>query len=482
MKNSIFAKTISACESPLSWCMFLLLPLNDLFLKQFWAGLLSGKLSDFAWIYIFPLLILLLLGVLLPNNLTDKKEIGWLVYFLVAVIFVLMKSSPLINRYINNTVFFFLNVPVQNRVDPTDNYALMSLLLGFILWNRSPHALSTKKSKMLFYISLFSFILIADSAMPDFGLTDICAEGDTLFTFSNHYRFHSSDHGITWTKFDNKINCYEENSQKKTNEVMSTDGRFRLRYQAGEKIEQSIDNGKSWQIVYDLVPKSDFQDYFNNRSQYYMNNPGPHSAIYDPTTGSFLFTMGHEGILIRKSTGDWEWVMVGGYYLKIPSNTDRMKLLLDGQYLVALLVSLAVFIASIIGYKNGKIRFWFGILILMGIIFIILKVNPISNNGYFPPFYYVGPIILLIVGAYLCIKIIEKNENSKSIRQFLPLIFFSLTNGFIYLVLFLLWTYWIIPYFSEVLSIEMVVLISSFLLGRYIAFKNKLIGAKISPF
>lgn len=482
MKNLVLSKTIGVCANPLSWCLFLLLPINDLILKQFWPGFLSGKLSDFSWIYIIPLLILLLLGVFLPNNLTNNKGLGWLVYFLVAVIFVLMKSSPLVNRFINNLVFLFLRVPVQNRVDPTDIYALFGLLVGLILWNRSQHVIQIKKTNTIFYISLFSLLLLADSAMPDYGLTVFCSDGDRLFTSSNHYLFLSSNHGLTWTEYHDKTNCKIDESLEKSNEITSIDKKIWLRYRAGEKIEQSLENGKSWQLAYDLLPKSDFQKYFNNRSQYYMNNPGPHSAIYDPTTGNFLFTMGHEGILLRKSTGIWEWVKVGKYSLNIPTNNDRVMILLDGQYLLAILISLAVFITSILRYKDGKIRFWFVILTILGIILITLIANPILNNGYFPLFYYAGPIFLLLVGIYLCIKTIGRGENHRTIKQYLPLLIFSLANGIIYLMLILLWTFWIIPYFNEVLSLEMLILVSSILIGRYIAYKNNLIGEKFSPF
>ena len=122
-----------------------LLLLNDFFIKRYWHGPVSGKLSDFAGLFVFPLFWV----AVLPRA---RK----IIYGLTAGLFVLWKSSasqPLIDAWNALTV---LNI--SRVVDYTDLLALTVLPLSFAYSLRPCRA--AKEQGLLYvigFVSVFAF-------------------------------------------------------------------------------------------------------------------------------------------------------------------------------------------------------------------------------------------------------------------------------------------------------------------------------------
>jgi len=125
-------------------CLFVLL-LNDFVLKQQIHNGLTGKLSDFAGLFVFPLF----LTALFP-------KLRSYVYFLVAFTFIFWKSSysqPVIDSW-NNLSFF----AIGRTVDSGDLFALLVLPFSYTYSRISSRAL---RSRAVIYfvaiISVFAF-------------------------------------------------------------------------------------------------------------------------------------------------------------------------------------------------------------------------------------------------------------------------------------------------------------------------------------
>lgn len=104
---------------PLFLLSITLLILNDWVFKNAFHNELTGKLSDFAGLFAFPFLF----SVLFPR----KKRF---VHIITAIGF-LYWNSPLSQSFI---VFFnHWNIPINRTIDYTDNIALLSIILSYVV-------------------------------------------------------------------------------------------------------------------------------------------------------------------------------------------------------------------------------------------------------------------------------------------------------------------------------------------------------------
>lgn len=112
-------KNLNKIGHPLFLLSILLLVLNDWMLKSVFHNELTGKLSDFAGLFAFPFLF----SVLFPR----KK----LLIHIVTAIGFLYWNSPLSQGLINLLNNWY--IPVVRTIDYTDNIALLSIVLSFIV-------------------------------------------------------------------------------------------------------------------------------------------------------------------------------------------------------------------------------------------------------------------------------------------------------------------------------------------------------------
>ncbi len=102
--------------------------LNDVYLKSAFSGWWTGKLSDFAGVFFFPL-FLVAVYVLLRNTVSKKSNWITRTNILVAiaitdVIFVLINTVPEADLFYE-TAYRFMGIPARNTMDTTDLIALL---------------------------------------------------------------------------------------------------------------------------------------------------------------------------------------------------------------------------------------------------------------------------------------------------------------------------------------------------------------------
>ena len=109
--------------SPYFLLALLLLLLNDHFLKAAYPGFLSGKLSDFAGLFIFPYFF----AALFPQGVKA-------IYWLSAIGFIWWKSAFATGFIYWWSVHIF---PIGRVVDSTDLIALLIMPISYLLWKKS---------------------------------------------------------------------------------------------------------------------------------------------------------------------------------------------------------------------------------------------------------------------------------------------------------------------------------------------------------
>ncbi|ALL05277.1 hypothetical protein AQ505_07095 [Pedobacter sp. PACM 27299] len=132
---------------PFLFCLLLLL-INDFYLKGAFHNTLTGKLSDFCGLFIFPIFW----SVFFP-----KRKLA--IFLLTGLLFMVWKSE-----YSTSFIEFFSAYcfPIQRVVDHTDIIALIVLPLAWYSLNRSKWSFKLSPS----FISLLAFFAFCASSVP----------------------------------------------------------------------------------------------------------------------------------------------------------------------------------------------------------------------------------------------------------------------------------------------------------------------------
>lgn len=128
--------------------LFILL-INDFYLKNKYPGLITGKLSDIAGLFIFPFLF----AVFFPS----KKILIYLITLFGFILWKLPLSDYFINLWNNN-----ISYNIDRVVDYTDYWALLILPFSYYYNPKSQFNYNGLFKKLLYFgiilISIFSFI------------------------------------------------------------------------------------------------------------------------------------------------------------------------------------------------------------------------------------------------------------------------------------------------------------------------------------
>jgi hypothetical protein len=154
---------VNAIRHPLWWAMLAVLIANDWWLKS--ASVLptsvTGKISDFAGLMVFPLLAALILG-----PLSQRKFVWAGIHIITGILFTAVNLIPsAANLYVNllNSIGFH----AQIWQDPTDLAALIMLPLSFLIYPRLTPMIRMNRSGQLlrcFSIAFAGFFCMASSS------------------------------------------------------------------------------------------------------------------------------------------------------------------------------------------------------------------------------------------------------------------------------------------------------------------------------
>jgi hypothetical protein len=136
-------KGICLALHPLFLVSLAILLINDHILKNLYPGFVTGKLSDFAGLFLFPVF----LYILFEGFFRSKKRLIFM-HILMGLVFIVWKlaSVEILLAKINELT----SIPMPGRVkDPSDLIALITLPLSYKFLNKSESFIELNKKKYI---------------------------------------------------------------------------------------------------------------------------------------------------------------------------------------------------------------------------------------------------------------------------------------------------------------------------------------------
>lgn len=148
---------ISLLLNPLVLSALLLLLINDHYIKLNFPGFLSGKISDFTGLFIFPIFLF----VVFRKYFNSNRSI-WVITIMTGFLFIAIKINSIFEIILK--CFSKFNLPKPNIVaDYTDLIALLVLPFSYLLISRNIQRSQISYRTYLFYplIILYGLSMIA---------------------------------------------------------------------------------------------------------------------------------------------------------------------------------------------------------------------------------------------------------------------------------------------------------------------------------
>ena len=308
-----FRTGLSALTHPAVLAAIALLLLNDHVFKRYFPSALTGKLSDFAGLLFFPLLLSALIGLLEKR---PRRAAGY-GFTLTGLVFFAIKLFPSAAEWTNEVLGWLLGGQVNIIPDPTDLMALVMLLPAWILWHAAPER---RFNPRLGYTALVigSLASLATSPCPPPTLiTRLVQTNGLIYAWGGGQIYQSADGGLTWTEGE-AVPAEQQKILQSIAElpaVVCESGNPQQCYRIGEKelvVEITVDGGHSWRTDWRLpVGRLTFM----NRSRSSILSceraviGGPFDLVLSPHN-SVVVAMGNEGVLVG-SAGSWQRIEVG---------------------------------------------------------------------------------------------------------------------------------------------------------------------------
>lgn len=457
-------KTISLLAHPASLAALLLLALNDFILKPYFPSGLSGKLSDFALLFLLPFLVIPLTAWVFKGN---EKAAAALAFALVGGAFSLLKLVPAAGAALTAATAR-LGLPLFTLPDPSDLIALSVLLPAWLLWN-SPSRLAMRRlaKPAWLLLPLAAALTLADAAMPDQGITCFVLNDrggiETSTTYSR--RFQSTDGGLTWTASSAQANftCPDHGDQV---DSAGPSGALSYRYLPGQVIERSQDGGQTWEAVYSFGQVSEAQQAYIAKTlptnRYYV--PGPLHGIYDPASGNVVFAMGLEGVLVYTQAGEWQWVAVSDYHRLTdqPMRFSDYAALLWGESFLALFTWMLAFSTlALTWHIKRTLRIVKVVIGWLGWLLAVFAFPAAIMNGAYAP----GMVFFayLVLGIYAAASLVDDliSLGRRTPGRLVPLAGASLISAVVFIIPYALWAFNVIAdYAAARLAAVILVLIA----------------------
>jgi hypothetical protein len=330
-----FSTGLRALKHPFTLTAIVILLVNDHILKTAAPSFLTGKLSDFAGLFFFPILLATLLGLLfdrckIPSHITTS-----LAFAITLAWFASIKTLPFTNHLTASAFNWLLGMPVQIVMDPSDLSALVMLWPAWRLWKKvesTPISSSPNKFGYL-ALSLATLATIATApCQPEYKVARLAVIGQDIVAFNGRPSLdlsstydpsyaRSTDGGLTWKPLvkpdQGIIDTFKNppNYPYTTCDPQKANNCYRANTLPG--VEASHDGGKTWQAAW-RIPWGRVS--FINRQRRGViiascrgeMDAGPYDLAFVPGNhgSTLVVAIGNEGALLRLPDGSWQRVAV----------------------------------------------------------------------------------------------------------------------------------------------------------------------------
>lgn len=444
-----------ALSHPLALLSVFVLLINDHVLKVYVPSALTGKISDFAGLFFFPLLLGAILN-LTANPLQIKPHRMAIGSFgFTAVWFSLIKTLPFFSALTGKFLSSLLFVPVQIVTDPGDLLALVMLIPAWKLRSRVEQG-NKKGNKRLSYLALglASIAVMATSPMVIFTVKNLIVADDLLFTpaenSSGDY-YYSADGGRTWEwfKFDAPASVAAQSGEYPELPVtVCLPDNPEVCYQTGaEAILESNDGGQTWHESWN-IPAGRRQ--FLERSSPYLDI-GPYDLIAFDHKGKqeIIAALGTGGVLVKTGAGPWENFEAAGagpLHFESKDFGDAVGMMF-GEIFTLSVIALVLLFILVVGNVTDRDSKFYSLLKKSCIALILLFIPAYSLLYTGQSLFFVFLFLFLFTAAATVILLLFQigfNTTRKGQVGILILLFDWLASGFA----FALWANGTIPMYG----------------------------------
>ncbi len=302
-----------------------LLIANDHFLKAAAPSALTGKLSDFAGLFLLPFWLIAVLA--LPADLLGiaPRRTARGAFLFSALWFAALKTLPPVNALTVRLLAPWLGYEPRLLLDPTDLAALAVLPLAWQLWKRVERRPPSRfRRRNLLWFALASWALLATSpgAPPAYVERVLARDGTVYAVLSGGYEGYrgepffarSDDFGETWRYWESlplDVDGALSRPVETPKTVCAAAAQVCFRIRGGAFIERSDDGGRTWEIAWRFPTwRSDF--YALERLMPMSDQERPDSIPRDITLleppGSGLravAALGNQGVLVYTEEAGW---------------------------------------------------------------------------------------------------------------------------------------------------------------------------------
>ncbi|MFO7536932.1 MAG: hypothetical protein R6X32_02600 [Chloroflexota bacterium] len=334
-------RAVTCFERPIVWLAIGLLLLNDHYLKMGVPSWFTGKLSDFAGLFFFPLLLAVLFAPLAEWLRLSFRQSGGVAFGVTAVWFALMKTNSLVNAATIALWELLVWWPVQIVLDPTDLIALVMLWPAWRIWINSPHqpwrTWQQPRQRLprllpLTVVAIASLAALATSPAYHEYVLRLALVDDQLYVGTSAYspEWPASPTEWQWRAYTCNANFDCSKRVPETPElwlvfdqvgakIACLENDPLLCYRTGHEIvEVSTNGGQTWQVAWQIPPER--REYMNRLAfsgpvASVPINMGPHDLLLKLTGNDehiLVAALGNEGLLVRMGDGTWERKSVAG--------------------------------------------------------------------------------------------------------------------------------------------------------------------------
>jgi hypothetical protein len=406
-RNLAFRKALACISHPITIGTVLLLAINDHVLRHFWPSWLTGKLGDFAWLFFFPYITTAFLACLLPRRFRVNR--GWvsgLAFSLVGGVFFLTKTAPVFREGVLKVLESAFRFPITISGDATDLVALLALIPAACLWKRS-RAISVKRLQpSLAWLAAGMLLTMANMPQPDPGIYCLGKVEDEIAACASYGCYTSANGGLSW-KVNEDIHltaCPDISGGNETSPqpvTISAQPGVSYTFTPGGDIRRLEGEDATGQVEYQVKPVTQTQKAYYLKT--HTGNPvlvdSPQDGIFDPISGNVIFTMGHEGVLVRQVDGTYKMVQVGPYGKVQTTQWDVLMTTLSGELgLAACFGGLVVVILGLYE-EHSLLKKVVSVIALIAWLFPVFFVPPALSAGSYAAM--LSSISILVAGLLI---------------------------------------------------------------------------------
>ncbi|HCR70693.1 MAG TPA: hypothetical protein DIW23_04545 [Anaerolineae bacterium] len=448
---------------PLILLSIFILLINDHVLKVYIPSALTGKISDFAGLFFFPILLSAILNLVFQSF--QSRKIALASFIFTAIWFSLIKTIPFFKNLTEN-IF-----NIQIVLDPSDLMALIMLPLAWRLREKVENESKTGISKLSYVVlGIASLATIATSPPIIPMIYNITVHENIVYAEFDHYYgtsegsyyFYSTDGGKTWQELDFELPNEVAEQTGKYSELPFTlclPNNKNVCYQTGtEIILESNDGGKTWTTSWEFpLGRSEF---FQRASFY--NYLGPYDIANIELEGNqfVIVSMGSEGVLVKVNNNEWESIKVdtaGPIYFSAKDFKEASSILYIELIILFIISFIYLYINVILNIQNRKTKgyyFWIitsCICVLTPIFLYLISLLPYDFQGWFTHFFVLfDSIFMIIVGFSILFAVVFMlynlfaNTHKRAKINLIPIAIITLISY----SLFIFWAYGTIPVYE----------------------------------